>query len=52
MIYFFLYEKFGTTELVLLNHGVLKENGLTFAYLGACSRVGGTVCEALRHVSL
>lgn len=52
MIYFFLYDKFGTTEIVLLKHGVLKEDGLTFAYLGACSPVGGTVCEALRHVSL
>lgn len=51
MIYFFLNDKFGTTEIVL-KHGVLKEDGLTFTYLGACSPVGGTVCEALRHVSL
>lgn len=52
MIYFVLYDTFGTSEIVLLSHGVLKEDDLTFACLGSCSPVGGTVCEALRHVSL
>lgn len=52
MIYFVLYDKFGTTEIVLLSHGVLKEDDLTFACLGSYSPVGGTVWEAVRHVSL